>query len=135
MKTLPAFITTLTYLFLAGVAVLYVAVFAPNGAHAPDPKPFGFLQLRNRSLTTSPALFLMERRTLRPIAPFGQLLFARRASPRLLAYAVPVLMLFSLAWLAAVDFRFGIIRGWESYHFWIPVVEYIWCIQYAIFPL
>ncbi|MCK9307114.1 hypothetical protein [Methanoculleus sp.] len=46
MKTLPAFITTLTYLFLAGVAVLYVAVFAPNGAHAPDPKPFGFLQLR-----------------------------------------------------------------------------------------
>jgi len=32
---------------------------------------------------------------------------ARRASPRLLAYAVPVLMLASLAWLAVVDFRFA----------------------------
>ncbi len=59
---------------------------------------------------------------------------ARRASPRLLAYAVPVLMLFSLAWLAVVDFRFAT-SCWEGYHFWIPVVEYIWYIQYTIFPL
>ncbi len=58
---------------------------------------------------------------------------ARRASPRLLAYAVPVLMLFSLAWLAVVDFRFAT-SCWEGYHFWIPVVEYIWYIQYTIFP-
>jgi hypothetical protein len=58
----------------------------------------------------------------------------KRASPRLLAYAVPVLMLFSLAWLAVVDFRFAT-SCWEGYHFWIPVVEYIWYIQYAIFPL
>ncbi len=57
-----------------------------------------------------------------------------RASPRLLAYAVPVLMLFSLAWLAVVDFRFAT-SCWEGYHFWIPVVEYVWYIQYTIFPL
>ena len=80
------FITTLTYLFLAGAAVLYVAVIA------------------------------------------------KRASPRLLAYAVPVLMLFSLAWLVVVDFRFAT-SCWEGYHFWIPVVEYIWYIQYTVFPL
>ena len=35
----------------------------------------------------------------------------------------PVLMLFSLAWLAIVDFRFA--TSWEGYHFWIPVMEYI----------
>ncbi|NQS74244.1 MAG: hypothetical protein HQP72_07645 [Methanoculleus sp.] len=80
------FVTTLTCIFLAGAAVLYVAVLA------------------------------------------------RRASPRLLAYTVPVLMLFSLAWLAVVDFRFAT-SCWEGYHFWIPVVEYIWYIQYTIFPL
>ncbi len=80
------FVTTLTYLFLAGAAVLYVAVLA------------------------------------------------RRASPRLLAYAVPVLMLFPLAWELVVDFRFAT-SCWEGYHFWLPVVEYIWYIQYAIFPL
>ncbi|WP_292395750.1 hypothetical protein [Methanoculleus sp. UBA303] len=60
---------------------------------------------------------------------------ARRASPRLLAYTIPVLMFCGLAWELVVDFRFGIIRGWEGYHFWIPVVEYIWYIQYTIFPL
>ncbi len=80
------FITTLTYLFLAGAAVLYIAVLA------------------------------------------------KRASPRLLAYAVPVLMLFPLAWEVIVDFRFAT-SCWEGYHFWIPVVQYIWYIQYAIFPL
>ncbi|KAF5081918.1 hypothetical protein DSECCO2_105300 [anaerobic digester metagenome] len=95
------FITTLTYLFLAGAAVLYVAVLAPDGAQAP---------------------------ALRPVA------LAKRASPRLLAYAVPVLMLFPLAWELVVDFRFAT-SCWEGYHFWLPVVEYIWYIQYAIFPL
>ena len=53
------FITTLTYLFLAGTAVLYAAVLA------------------------------------------------RRASPRLLARAVPVVMFFPLAWEVIVDFRFA----------------------------
>jgi hypothetical protein len=80
------FVTTLTCIFLAGTAVLYVAVLA------------------------------------------------KRASPRLLAYAVPVLMLFPLAWELVVDFRFAT-ACWEGYHFWIPVVQYIWYIQYAIFPL
>lgn len=79
------FVTTLTYLFLAGTAVLYAAVIA------------------------------------------------RRASPRLLAYAVPVLMFFPLAWELVVDFRFAT-SCWEGYHFWIPVVQYVWYIQYAIFP-
>ena len=101
MKTLPASIPTLTYLFLAGAAVLYVAVLAPDGAQAP---------------------------ALRPVA------LAKRASPRLLAYAVPVVMLFPLAWEVVVDFRFAT-SCWEGYHFWIPVVQYIWYIQYAIFPL
>jgi len=80
------FVTTLTYLFLAGTAGLYVAVLA------------------------------------------------RRASPRLLAYAAPVLMLFPLAWELIVDFRFAT-SCWEGYHFWIPVVQYVWYIQYTIFPL
>ena len=71
------FITTLTYIFLAGTAVLYAAV---------------------------------------------------------LACAVPVLMHFPLAWELVVDFRFA--TGCrEGYHFWIPVVQYLWYIQYAIFPL
>ena len=77
MKTLLAFVTTLTSIFLAGAAVLYA---------------------------------------------------------RLLAYAVPVLMLFPLAWELVVDFRFAT-SCWEGYHFWIPVLQYIWYIQYAIFPL
>jgi hypothetical protein len=34
---------------------------------------------------------------------------------------------------AVVDFRFAT-SCWEGYHFWIPVVEYIWYIQYTIFP-
>ncbi|PKL54870.1 MAG: hypothetical protein CVV31_07440 [Methanomicrobiales archaeon HGW-Methanomicrobiales-2] len=76
VKTLPAFITTLTYLFLASDAVLYVAVLA------------------------------------------------RRAC------AVPVLMLFPLAWELVVDFRFATSCR-EGYHFWIPVAQYI---QSAIFP-
>ncbi|MDV4343855.1 hypothetical protein HL657_11890 [Methanoculleus sp. YWC-01] len=59
---------------------------------------------------------------------------AKRASPRLLAYAVPVLMFFPLAWELVVDFRFAT-GCWEGYHFWIPVVQYIWYVQYAIFPL
>ncbi len=59
---------------------------------------------------------------------------AKRASPRLLAYAVPVLMFFPLAWEIIVDFRFAT-SCWEGYHFWIPVVQYVWYIQYAIFPL
>jgi hypothetical protein len=80
------FVTTLTYLFLAGAAVLYAAVLA------------------------------------------------KRASPRLLAYAVPALMFFPLAWELVMDFRFAT-SCWEGYHFWIPVVQYIWYIQYAIFPL
>jgi hypothetical protein len=77
VKTLLAFVTTLTFIFLAGAAVLYA---------------------------------------------------------RLLAYAVPVLMLFPLAWELIVDFRFAT-ACWEGYYFWLPVVEYIWYIQYAIFPL
>ncbi len=79
------FVTNLTYLFLAGAAVLYIAVLA------------------------------------------------KRASPRLLAYAVPVLMFFPLVWEVVVDFRFAT-SCWEGYHFWIPVVQYIWYTQYAIFP-
>ena len=59
---------------------------------------------------------------------------ARHASPRLLAYAVPVPMLFSLAWFTVVGFRFAT-SCWEGYHFWIPVVEQIWYMQYTIFPL
>ncbi|KDE54471.1 hypothetical protein [Methanoculleus sp. MH98A] len=94
------FLMYLTYIFLAGTAVLYAAVLAPDGAQAP---------------------------ALRPVA------LAKRASPRLLAYAVPVLMLFPLAWELVVDFRFAT-GCWEGYHFWIPVVQYIWYIQYAIFP-
>jgi len=44
----------------------------------------------------------------------------------LLAYAVPVLMLFPLTWEVIVDFRFAT-NCREGYHFWIPVVvEYIW---------
>ena len=56
---------------------------------------------------------------------------ARRAS-RLLA-CVPGADAVSLAWLAVVDFQFAT-SCWEGYHFWIPVVEYIWY-PATIFPL
>jgi hypothetical protein len=59
---------------------------------------------------------------------------AKRASPRLLTYAAPVPMLFPLARELIVDFRFATACR-EGYHFWIPAVEYIWYILYAIFPL
>ncbi|BBL68226.1 hypothetical protein [Methanoculleus chikugoensis] len=72
--------------------------------------------------------------TVLTLLPCGQSLLAKRASPRLLAYAGAVLMLFPLAWELVVDFRFAT-SCWEGYHFWIPVVEYVWYIQYAIFPL
>jgi len=86
------FITTLTYLFLAGAAVLYAAVL------------------------------------------YAAVLYAAVLYAAVLAYAVPVLMHFPLAWELVVDFRFA--TGCrEGYHFWIPVVQYLWYIQYAIFPL
>lgn len=110
------FLTYLTYIFLAGTAALYAAVLAPDGAQAPAPHLW--------CSCSGPS----GHRTLRPVA------LAKRASPRLLAYAVPVVMLFPLAWEVVVDFRFAT-SCWEGYHFWIPVVEYIWYIQYAIFPL
>ncbi|ABN57145.1 MULTISPECIES: hypothetical protein [Methanoculleus] len=68
------------------------------------------------------------------VAALYAAVLARRASPRLFAYAVPVLMLFPLAWELVVDFRFAT-GCWEGYHFWIPAVQHIWYIQYAIFPL
>jgi len=85
-------------------------------------------------LTFLPRTFGAQAPDVPSVAPFGQSLLARRASPRLLAYAVPVLMLFPLAWEVIVDFRFAT-SCWEGYHFWIPVVEYLWYIQYTIFPL
>ncbi|WP_305066253.1 hypothetical protein [Methanoculleus sp.] len=126
------FLMYLTYLFLAGTAVLYVAVFAPGGAQAPAPHLRCSCSGPRRHPVFSNSCPMdsrsPEHRTLRPVA------LAKRASPRLLAYAVPVLMFFPLAWEVIVDFRFAT-GCWEGYHFWIPVVEYIWYIQYAIFPL
>jgi|GEM_PF-4413786 len=46
--------------------------------------------------------------------------------------AVPIL--FSLAWLMIVGFRFATSCR-EGYQFQIPVVEYVWYIQYTVFPL
>ncbi|WP_292521492.1 hypothetical protein [Methanoculleus sp.] len=45
-----------------------------------------------------------------------------------------MLIFFPLAWEVVVDFRFAT-SCWEGYHFWIPVVQHLWYIQYAIFPL
>ncbi|QYZ78663.1 hypothetical protein E2N92_04100 [Methanofollis formosanus] len=59
--------------------------------------------------------------------------FLNKIPSRALAYAVPVLMIFSLAWGLVVDFRFAT-TCWEGYHFWIPAVQYIWYIQYWLFP-
>ncbi|WP_243670109.1 hypothetical protein [Methanoculleus chikugoensis] len=44
-----------------------------------------------------------------------------------------MVILLPLAWEVVVDFQFATSCR-EGYHFWIPVVEYIWYIQYAIFP-
>ena len=52
--------------------------------------------------------------------------------PPLPAYAVPIL--FSLAWLMIVGLRFATSCR-EGCQFQIPVVEYIWHIQYTVFPL
>ena len=46
--------------------------------------------------------------------------------------AVPIL--FSLAWLMIVGFRFATSCR-EGYQFQILVVEYVWYIQYTVFPL
>lgn len=88
---------------------------------------------RQRSVTP-PLPFFLGRISLSIRPRRIVVVLAKRASPRLLAYAVPVLMLFSLAWLAVADFRFAT-SCWEGYHFWIPMVEYLWYIQYTIFPL
>ncbi|MBP2145900.1 hypothetical protein J2129_001354 [Methanofollis sp. W23] len=58
---------------------------------------------------------------------------AGKTRPIALASLLPVLMLFTLAWGAVVDFRFATLC-WEGYHFWIPLVQYLWYIQYAVFP-
>lgn len=58
----------------------------------------------------------------------------KKVRPSTLAYAIPVLMLLPLAWQLVVGFRFAT-SCWEGYHFWIPAAQYIWYIQYWIFPL
>ena len=63
----------------------------------------------------------------------GQVTFITTLTCIFLAGAA-VLMLFPLAWEIIVDFRLAT-SCWEGYHFWIPVVQYIWYIQYTIFPL
>ncbi|KLK87969.1 hypothetical protein SZ63_08235 [Methanoculleus sediminis] len=76
----------------------------------------------------------MSGTTRTPNARAGSAAFFQVSPLSFFAYAVPVLMFFPLAWELVVDFRFAT-GCWEGYHFWIPVVHYIWYIQYAIFPL
>lgn len=51
-----------------------------------------------------------------------------------LAYSIPFVMVSSLMWELIVDFRFATFV-WEGYHFWLPVVQYLWYVQYILFPL
>jgi len=62
------------------------------------------------------------------------LVLAGRAEKRHLAYALPVPLLFSLVWTSVLSFRYATLC-WEGYHFWIPVVQYVWYIQYNLFPM
>lgn len=62
------------------------------------------------------------------------LIFLKKIDKKWLAYAIPPVMLSSLMWTLIVDFRFATLC-WEGYHFWIPMVEWLWYIQYTIFPL
>jgi len=62
------------------------------------------------------------------------LVLAQKVDRRYLAYAISIPLLFSLVWELVVDFRFAT-YAWEGYHFWIPVVQYIWYIFYHFFPL
>lgn len=61
------------------------------------------------------------------------LVLAGRAERQHLAYALPVPLLFSLVWTSVLSFRYATLC-WEGYHFWIPVVQYVWYIQYHMFP-
>lgn len=49
-----------------------------------------------------------------------------------LASSIPTVMVSSLMWELIVDFRFATFV-WEGYHFWIPVVQYLWYVQYTLF--
>jgi hypothetical protein len=51
-----------------------------------------------------------------------------------LVYSLPVVMLMPVLWELIVDFRFASIV-WEGYHFWIPVIQYIWYIQSFLFHM
>jgi len=62
------------------------------------------------------------------------LVFLKKIDKMWLAYALPPVMLSSLMWTLIVDFRFATLC-WEGYHFWVPMVEWLWYIQYTIFPL
>ncbi|WP_128694577.1 hypothetical protein [Methanoculleus taiwanensis] len=61
------------------------------------------------------------------------LALSKRLKTEYVAYALPIPLLFSLVWESVVDFRFATV-GWEGYHFWIPLVQYVWYMQYHIFP-
>jgi hypothetical protein len=63
---------------------------------------------------------------------FAQLV-AQRKRPHQTETILPGEPIRSIQGRLVVDFRFATSCR-EGYHFWIPVVQYIWYIQYAIFP-
>jgi len=62
------------------------------------------------------------------------LVLMRKVNIRWFAYSLAPVMVSALMWELILDFRFATI-GWEGYHFWIPVVQYVWYLFYYLFPI
>ena len=62
------------------------------------------------------------------------LVLMQKVKVRWFAYSLAPVMVSALMWELIVDFRFATI-GWEGYHFWIPVVQYVWYFFYYLFPI
>ncbi|QSZ66704.1 hypothetical protein RJ40_03945 [Methanofollis aquaemaris] len=110
---------TLFWLIVIDLPLIYVVLQIHSGTQMSGELVF-LMPLTYLFLAAAAALYLLTA--------------AGRVRPMALATLLPVLMLFSLAWWLVADFRFATLC-WEGYHFWIPVVQYIWYMQYAVFPL
>jgi hypothetical protein len=110
---------TLFWLVLADLPLIYVVLQVLSGKGEAGQVSF-LMYLTYLFLACAAALYLA--------------VVLGKVRPSALARAVPVLMLCTLAWELVVDVRFATLC-WDGYHFWVPAVQYVWYIQYWIFPL
>lgn len=117
-KEIGLTLKTLGWLCIVALPISYVALQATLGSYK-----FGQVT----TLTVITYLFLAAASVLLISSAL------RKKSIAWFAYALAPVMVISLLWEFVVGFRFATLC-WEGYHFWIPVVQYAWYIQYWIFP-